>query len=80
MLFRNYEYFIAIADAGSLTKAAERLYVSQSSLSQYLKRLEKRLGGELFDHTASPHKKLWSRAVWLWTKVAFWVRYYLRAS
>ena len=56
MLFRNYEYFIAIADAGSLTKAAERLYVSQPSLSQYLKRLEKRLGVELFDHTASPLK------------------------
>ena len=32
MLFRNYEYFIAIADAGSLTKAAERLYVWSGAL------------------------------------------------
>lgn len=54
MLFRNYDYFIAIADAGSLTKAAERLYVSQPSLSQYLKRLEANLGVELFDHSSSP--------------------------
>lgn len=54
MLFRNYDYFIAIADAGSLTRAAERLYVSQPSLSQYLKRLEASLGVELFDHGSSP--------------------------
>ena len=56
MIFRNYEYFLAIADSGSLTKAAEQLYVSQPSLSQYLKRLENNLGVELFDHRASPLK------------------------
>lgn len=54
MIFKNYEYFIAIVEAGSLTKAAENLYVSQPSLSQYLKRLESSLGVELFDRTASP--------------------------
>ena len=37
MMFRNYEYFVAIAEAGSLTRAAEILYVSQPSLSQYLR-------------------------------------------
>lgn len=56
MIFRNYEYFLTIADSGSLTKAAEQLYVSQPSLSQYLKRLEASLGVELFDHKASPLK------------------------
>lgn len=56
MIFRNYEYFLAIADSGSLTKAAEQLYVSQPSLSQYLKRLETSLGVELFDHKSSPLK------------------------
>lgn len=56
MIFRNYEYFLTIADSGSLTKAAEQLYVSQPSLSQYLKRLERSLGVELFDHKASPLK------------------------
>lgn len=54
MLLRNYEYFIAIVEAGSLTKAAEHLYVSQPSLSQYLKRLEASLGVELFDRSTSP--------------------------
>lgn len=54
MVLRNYEYFIAIVEAGSLTKAAEHLYVSQPSLSQYLKRLETSLGVELFDRSTSP--------------------------
>lgn len=54
MVFRNYEYFVSIVEAGSLTKAAERLYVSQPSLSQYLKRLETNLGVELFDRSTSP--------------------------
>lgn len=53
---QNLEYFLTIAEEGSLTKAASKLYVSQPSLSQYLKRLEKGLGVELFDHTASPLK------------------------
>lgn len=54
MIFRNYEYFIAIAESASVTKAAEKMYVSQPSLSQYLKRLEVALGVELFDRSASP--------------------------
>lgn len=54
MIPGNYEYFIAIVQCGSLTKAAEKLFVSQPSLSQYLKRLEHNLGVELFDHGSSP--------------------------
>ena len=54
MVLHNYEYFVAIVDEGSLTKAAEHLYVSQPSLSQYLKRLEASLGVELFDRSTSP--------------------------
>ena len=45
MVFRNYEYFAAIVEAGSLTRAAEQLYISQPSLSQYVKRLEANGGG-----------------------------------
>ena len=56
MMFRNYEFFVAIAEAGSLTRAAEILYVSQPSLSQYLRRLESELGVELFNHRTSPLK------------------------
>ena len=54
MSYKKHEYFIAIVESGSLTKAAEKLYVSQPSLSQYLKKLETSLGVELFDHNKSP--------------------------
>lgn len=54
MLFKHADYFIAILEEGNLTKAAERLFVSQPSLSQYLKRLESVLNVELFDHSTSP--------------------------
>lgn len=53
---KNQNYFMVIAEEGSLTKAAAKLYISQSSLSQYLKRLETGLGVQLFDHSSSPLK------------------------
>ncbi|MFF3691399.1 LysR family transcriptional regulator [Streptomyces sp. NPDC002187] len=46
---RDLELLDATAEAGSLTAAAERLYVSQPALSQRLTRLEDRLGMRLFD-------------------------------
>lgn len=42
------EYIIAIAEEKSLSKAAERLYLSQPALSQRLKKLEEELGTPLF--------------------------------
>ncbi|MBQ9155984.1 MAG: LysR family transcriptional regulator [Eubacterium sp.] len=60
MALPDYTYFAAIVEAGSLTKAAENLYVSQPSLSQYLKRLETNLGVELFDHGTSPLRLTYS--------------------
>ena len=56
MFFKNYEYFLAIADNGGLTRAAEALFISQPALSKYLSRLEHNLGIELFDHSSSPLK------------------------
>lgn len=49
MDLRDLELLDATAEAGSLTAAAERLYVSQPALSQRLTRLEARLGMQLFD-------------------------------
>ena len=53
-MIRNPEYFIAIVESGSLTKAAKKLYLSQPYLSQYLKQLEQSLGVELFDPQSRP--------------------------
>lgn len=56
MVFKNYEYFMAIAEEGSISKAAGRLYISQPSLSKYLKRLEENIGEELFCRDSYPLK------------------------
>lgn len=41
-------YFLAIVENKSLLRASEELYVSQSALSQFLTKLEKRIGTPLF--------------------------------
>lgn len=56
MIFKNYEYFLAIAEEGSVSKAAEKLYISQPSLSKFLKRLEDNIGIELFSRDSYPLK------------------------
>lgn len=48
MEFKILEYIIAIAEAGSVTKAAEKLFISQSGLNQQLIKTEKALGTPLF--------------------------------
>jgi Transcriptional regulator len=42
--FEQIKYFLEIVRCGSMNKAAERLYISQPSLSKQLRRLEKSLG------------------------------------
>ena len=44
-----YKYFCEVAKHGSFTRAADKLYVSQSAVSQAIMQLEERLGCRLFD-------------------------------
>lgn len=48
---RHLTYILAIAQKKNMTKAAEELFVSQSSLSQYLTKLEQEIGTPLFFRT-----------------------------
>lgn len=45
---RLLRYFLAVAEEGSLTRAAEQLFVSQPALTKQIKQLENRLGAPLF--------------------------------
>lgn len=46
-----YRVFYTVAKCGSLTKAAEELYISQPAVSQSIKQLENQLGTSLFNRT-----------------------------
>jgi DNA-binding transcriptional LysR family regulator len=46
--FKQLYYFITLAKYLSFTKAADSLYISQSTLSQQIIRLEREMGAELF--------------------------------
>ena len=47
--FRQLKVFLYTANLGSLSRAAEKLYISQAAASMALKELESHLGGKLFD-------------------------------
>ncbi len=47
-----YRVFYTVAKCGSLTKAAEELYISQPAVSQAIKQLETQLGGKLFNRVS----------------------------
>jgi LysR family transcriptional activator of nhaA len=47
--FNHLRYFWAVAHEGSLTRAAERMNLSQSALSVQIQKLERQIGHALFD-------------------------------
>lgn len=54
MEIRHFHYIRTIYETGSISRAAEKLYISQPSLSQLLKSVEKKVGAPLFDRGSQP--------------------------
>jgi DNA-binding transcriptional LysR family regulator len=50
----NLKAFAAVVDCKSLTKAASRLFLTQSAISRRIQQLEEALGGTLLDRTQRP--------------------------
>ena len=44
---RHLRYFVALADAGSFTRAAEKIFIAQPTLSQQIRRMEEIVGTPL---------------------------------
>lgn len=51
MNFLNLEYFLVVAEELNITRAAQRLYISQQSLSSHIKRLEQDFDTKLFERS-----------------------------
>ena len=58
MEIRVLRYFLEIAREGNMSRAAERLHVTQPTLSKQMKNLEQELGKKIF--------KRGSTSVWPW--------------
>jgi DNA-binding transcriptional LysR family regulator len=54
MEIRELEYFVAVAETASFSRAARTLHVVQSGVSATIKKLEAELRTELFDRTSQP--------------------------
>ncbi|WP_205121414.1 LysR family transcriptional regulator [Tenggerimyces flavus] len=52
MELREIEIFLTLADELHFGRTAERLYLSSSRISQTVRTLEARVGGELFERTS----------------------------
>ncbi|MGI6225954.1 MAG: LysR family transcriptional regulator [Peptococcales bacterium] len=53
MNFNQIAYFVEIVNCGSISKAADKLFISQSALTLSLQSMEKELGFKLLNRTYS---------------------------
>lgn len=54
MELRELVYVTTVAECQSITKAANELYISQPSLSNFIMKVEERMGVKLFDRSTNP--------------------------
>lgn len=50
-MFKNKEYILSVYREGGFTKAADKMFISQPSLSASVKRIEERVGAPIFDRS-----------------------------
>ncbi len=53
---KRFEYVLALSEYKNFSQAARQLNISQSTLSQYIQKLEKEIGVSLFDRSVTPLK------------------------
>ncbi len=65
MRSQDLEYVLTLAEEKSFSKAAQKLFITQPSLSQFIKNLESRLNVELFDRSSSPVKLTYAGEIYV---------------
>lgn len=53
-MFRNANYIYTVYRERNFSRAAEKLFISQSSLSLTIKKAEERIGAPIFNRSTSP--------------------------
>lgn len=54
MNLQHFEYLLVLSEEKSFSRAADRLFMTQSALSQYVRKLEKQMNVILFDRKSGP--------------------------
>ena len=65
MKSQDLDYVLTLAEERSFSKAAQKLFITQPSLSQFIKNLESRLDVELFDRSTSPIKLTYAGEIYV---------------
>ena len=78
MTLQQLKYVTTIANIGSISEAAKRLFVSQPSLTKAIKELEKEMGITIFDRTnkgitvSKEGERFLGYARKYWNKLPYW--------